>query len=90
MTSSTPVLPSARASMPEIWKRSLIAIFGLGASFAAALFSTVTRDAGNVFATAILAGGSLLVSIWVGMTTVPISRAGLSLECDGRIRSILK
>ncbi len=71
MTSSTPALPSARASMPEIWKRSLIAIFGLGLSFAAALFSTVTRDTGNVVATAILAGGSLLVSVWVGMTTVP-------------------
>jgi uncharacterized protein (DUF58 family) len=61
----------SRASMPEIWKRSLIAVFGLGLAFAAALFSTITRDSGNVVATAILAGGSLLLSVWVGMTTVP-------------------
>jgi uncharacterized protein (DUF58 family) len=71
MTASAPVLPLARASIPEIWKRSLIAIFGLGLSFAAALFSTVTRESGNVAATAILAGSSLLLSVWVGMTTVP-------------------
>jgi uncharacterized protein (DUF58 family) len=71
MTASAPVLPLARPPMPEIWKRSLIAIFGLGLSFAAALFSTVTRESGNVAATAILAGSSLLLSVWVGMTTVP-------------------
>jgi len=71
MTTSTPILSLARASMPEIWKRSLIAIFGLGLSFAAALLSTVTRESGNVAATAILAGSSLLLSVWVGMTTVP-------------------
>jgi len=71
MTASAPALPLARASMPEIWKRSLIAIFGLGLAFAAALFSTVTRESGNVAATAILAGSSLLLSVWVGMTTVP-------------------
>jgi len=71
MTTSTPTLPWAPASIPEIWKRTLIAIVGLGLSFAAALFSTVTRDAGNAVATAILAGGSLLLAVWVGMTTVP-------------------
>ncbi len=71
MTNFASALPLARAPMPEIWKRSLVAIFGLGLSFAAALFSTVTRESGNVAATAILAGTSLLVSVWVGMTTVP-------------------
>lgn len=71
MTHSTPILPQARLPLPEIWKRSFIAIFGLGLSFAAALFSTVTREAGNVPATAVLAGSSLLLSVWVGMTTVP-------------------
>ena len=69
-------MPSARplwvrAPLPEIWKRSLIAVFGLGLSFAAALFSTVTREAGNLAATAILAGASLLISVWVGVTIVP-------------------
>lgn len=71
MTTSVPTLSEAPASLPEIWKRSLIAIFGLVLAFAAALFSTVTRDSGNVIATAILAGGSLLLAVWVGMTTVP-------------------
>jgi len=71
MTNSTPVFSQARTPIPEIWKRSLIAILGLGFSFAAALFSTVTREAGNVGATAVLASASLLVSVWVGMTTVP-------------------
>ncbi len=70
MTNSTPALP-ARAPIPEIWKRSLIAVFGLGLAFAAALFSTVTRETGNVAATAILSGASLLLSVWVGMTTLP-------------------
>ena len=71
MTNSTPVLPLSRTPIPEIWRRSLIAVLGLGFSFAAALFSTVTREAGNIAATAVLAGASLLVSVWVGMTTVP-------------------
>src|SRR5271168_1395323 len=71
MTTSAPFPPSTRSQLPELWKRSLIAIFGLGLSFAAALFSTVTRESGNVAATAVLAGTSLLVSVWVGMTTVP-------------------
>jgi uncharacterized protein (DUF58 family) len=70
MTNSTPALPS-RARLPELWKRSLIAVLGLGSAFAAALFSTVTREAGNVGTTAVLAGASLLLSVWVGITTVP-------------------
>ena len=69
MSTASPVLP--RHTLPEIWRRSLIAILGLGFSFAAALFSTVTRESGNVVATAILAGASLIVAVWVGMTTVP-------------------
>ena len=71
MSISNPLLTASRPSLPELWKRSLIAILGLGFSFAAALFSTVTREAGNVGATAALAGSSLLVAVWVGMTTVP-------------------
>ncbi len=71
MSTSVPALPQARLPIPELWKRSLIAVLGLAFSFAAALFSTVTRESGNVAATAILAGSSLLVAVWVGMTTVP-------------------
>ncbi len=80
MTNSTPVLPFAApattlrlrlVSIPELWKRSLIAVFGLAFAFATAIFSTVMRDSGNVWATALLAGGSLLLAVWVGIATVP-------------------
>ena len=80
MTNSTPVLPFAAgpttlwqrlASIPELWKRSLIAVLGLGFAFATAILSTVMRDAGNVWATAIFAGSSLLLAVWVGIATVP-------------------
>ncbi len=80
MTNSTPVLPFAAgpntlrqrlASIPEIWKRSLIAVLGLAFAFATAIFSTVMRDSGNVVATAVLAGASLLLAVWVGIATVP-------------------
>ena len=85
MTNSTPVLPIAAAphtlwqrlasipelSIPELWKRSLIAVLGLGLAFATAIFSTVMRDSGNVLGTAVLAGASLLLAVWVGIATVP-------------------
>jgi len=80
MTNSTPVLPFAApattlrqrlVSIPELWKRSLIAVFGLALAFATAILSTVMRDSGNVWATAALAGTSLLLAVWVGIATVP-------------------
>lgn len=71
MTTSSPVLPLARFSLPEVWKRALLAIFWLCVAFSTALFSTVTRDSGNITATAILACVSLVIAVWVGMTTVP-------------------
>jgi len=57
--------------IPEVWMRFLVAIVGLGLAFGAALFSTVSRESGNVWATAILAGGALLLAVLVGLTTVP-------------------
>ena len=71
MSSATSILPSPRPPFSEVWKKALVAILGLGFSFSAALFSTVTRESGDVAATAVLAGASLLVSVWVGLTTVP-------------------
>ena len=44
---------------------------GLGVAFGAALFSTVFRDSGNLWATVTLASVSLLVAVTVGLTTVP-------------------
>lgn len=55
----------------EAWIRFFAAIFALTLAFGAALFSTVTKDAGNVLATAVLASLSLLLAGWVALTTVP-------------------
>ncbi len=73
----------------EAWMRFLLAIGGLTLAFTAALFSTASAQAGNVIATAILASVALLLSGWVGLTTVPylakrvvISRVREALDYD--------
>jgi uncharacterized protein (DUF58 family) len=53
------------------WLRFLGAGIGLALAFAAAIFSTATRDSGNVLATVILASVALLMATGVGLTTVP-------------------
>lgn len=55
----------------EAWIRFFAAIIALALAFGAALFSTVTKDSGNVIATAVLATVALLLAGWVGLTTVP-------------------
>jgi len=55
----------------EAWIRFFAAIFALTLAFGAAMFSTVTKDAGNVLGTAVLASVSLLLAGWVALTTVP-------------------
>ena len=57
--------------IPEVWVRFLLAIVGLVLAFAAALFSTVTREAGSLWGTLILASTALLLAVVVGLTTVP-------------------
>jgi uncharacterized protein (DUF58 family) len=70
-------LPSQRLSallrldVPEVWIRFLLALVGLVLAFAAALFSTVTREAGNLWATLVFASAALLLALVVGLTTVP-------------------
>jgi uncharacterized protein (DUF58 family) len=53
------------------WIRFFIALGGLALAFAAALFSTVTRESGNLLATAVLASLALLLAGVVAVTTVP-------------------
>src|SRR4051812_29725006 len=53
------------------WLRFLIATVGLTIAFAAAIFSTAARDAGNLIATVILASLALLTAVAVGLGTVP-------------------
>jgi uncharacterized protein (DUF58 family) len=57
--------------IPEVWVRFLLALVGLILAFGAALFSTVSRDSGNFWATLILASVALLLAVLVGLTTVP-------------------
>ena len=58
-------------NIPEVWVRFLLAIVGLILAFAAALFSTVSRESGNLWATLILASAALVLAVIVGLTTVP-------------------
>ncbi len=60
-----------RLPIPEVWLRFLLALLGLALAFAAALLSTVSRESGNLWATAILASAALLLATIVGLTTVP-------------------
>jgi len=64
----------------EVWVRFFLALVGLGMAFAAALFSTVSRDAGYVWATVILASVSLILATWVGLVTVPYLARRVAVE----------
>jgi len=53
------------------WIRFFVALAGLALAFAAALFSTVARQSGNLLGTAVLASLALLLAGVVAVTTVP-------------------
>jgi uncharacterized protein (DUF58 family) len=53
------------------WIRFLLAIAGLATAFGSALFSSITREAGELWATAILSSLALLLSAAVALLTVP-------------------
>ena len=67
--SVTPTLPQVVFS--QVWVRFLVAFLGLALAFGAALFSTVSSESGNIWATIILASAALLLATFVGLTTVP-------------------
>jgi uncharacterized protein (DUF58 family) len=60
-----------QSASAEVWMKFLLALVGLSLAFGAALFSTVARDSGRVWATVILASASLLLATLVGLVTVP-------------------
>lgn len=66
--------------MAQVWIKFLLSLLGLGLAFAAALFSTVTRDAGHLWATVILASVSLLLATLVGLVTVPYLARRVAVE----------
>lgn len=68
------------SSAAEVWVKFLLALVGLGLAFGAALFSTISRDAGNVWATVILASLSLLLATLVGLITVPYLARRVAVE----------
>jgi uncharacterized protein (DUF58 family) len=64
----------------EAWIRFFIAVAGLAVAFAAAVFSTVFREQGNVFATAVAASVALLIAGLVAVTSVPYLARRVALE----------
>lgn len=70
----------------EVWVKFLLALVGLALAFAAALFSTVSRETGNIWATLILASAALLLATIVGLTTVPYLARRVAVA---RIRDVL-
>jgi len=55
----------------QVWARFLFALLGLILAFGAALFSTVARESGSLWATVIFSSVALLLAAVVGLTTVP-------------------
>lgn len=71
--------------MSEAWKRFLLAIAGLALAFGAAIFSRVSRESGDLWATLILATMALLLAAIVGLTTVPYLARRVALP---RVRDV--
>ena len=69
-----------QSASAEVWLKFLLALLGLGLAFATALFSTVSRDAGNLWATLILASTSLVLATLVGLVTVPYLARRVAVE----------
>ncbi len=69
----------------DAWLRFLVAIAGLTLAFASAIFSTVTKQAGNLIATAIFASAALLLAGLVGLAVVPFLARRVAFE---RVREV--
>lgn len=69
-----------QSATAEVWIKFLLALIGLGFAFAAALFSTISRDSGNLWATVILASVSLVLATLVGLVTVPYLARRVAVE----------
>lgn len=69
-----------QSASAEVWVKFLLALVGLALAFATALFSTVSRDAGNLWATLILASTSLILATIVGLVTVPYLARRVAVE----------
>jgi uncharacterized protein (DUF58 family) len=68
------------------WLRFFVAAIGLALAFAAAIFSTAAREAGNIPATVVLSSLALLIAATVGIGTVPYLARRLAAK---RVREAL-
>src|SRR5580700_10655842 len=69
-----------QSSKAEVWVKFLLSLVGLALAFGAALFSTISRDAGNLWATIILSSTSLVLATLVGLVTVPYLARRVAVE----------
>jgi uncharacterized protein (DUF58 family) len=69
-----------QSTAAEVWLKFLMALLGLGLAFGAALFSTASREAGNLRASVILASLALLLAAFVGLVTVPYLARRVAIE----------
>src|SRR6266581_3042957 len=69
-----------QSATAEVWVKFLLSLVGLGLAFATALFSTISRDAGNLWTTVILASTSLVMATLVGLVTVPYLARRVAVE----------
>ena len=79
-SASSRIIRWLQSAAAEVWIKFLLALLGLGLAFASALFSTVSRDAGNLWATVILASVSLVLATLVGLVTVPYLARRVAVE----------
>ncbi|HZW92555.1 MAG TPA: DUF58 domain-containing protein [Candidatus Eremiobacteraceae bacterium] len=64
----------------EVWVKFLLALVGLGLAFGAALLSTASGEAGNLWVSVILASLALLIAAFVGLVTVPYLARRVAIE----------
>jgi uncharacterized protein (DUF58 family) len=69
-----------QSASAEVWVKFLLALVGLGLAFCAALISTASGEAGNLWASVILASLALLMAAFVGLVTVPYLARRVALE----------
>lgn len=69
------MFPAIKTALSQIdrgaWVRFFVALAGLGFALLAAVFSTVFREGGHLWASALLASSALLMAGFVGLTVVP-------------------
>jgi uncharacterized protein (DUF58 family) len=69
-----------QSATAEVWLKFLLALVGLGLAFGAALLSTASGEAGNLWASVILASLALLTATFVGLVTVPYLARRVAIE----------